>query len=175
MDDNGCIRFHLFSLCFGRGRYRPRLFYLLMAVSIDIPTSEPSEITAGDTWTWKKSLSDFLASDSWVLTYALVKDGKQIKLTASADGDDHLIEELPTDTAKHDPGIYHYQAYVTKGAERYLVGTGTIEVLPDFAQSVGYDGSGCNRGRYGRQGVTRSAVLFNRRPIFVAVFLGRVD
>ena len=110
-----------------------------MAVSIDVPTTEPSEVTAGDTWTWKKSLSDFLASDSWVLTYALVKDGKQIKLTASADGDDHLIEEVPTDTAKHDPGIYHYQAYVTKSTERYLVGTGTIEVLPDFAQSVGYD------------------------------------
>lgn len=114
-------------------------FLFIMAVSIDIPTSEPSQITAGDTWTWKKSLSDFLASDSWVLTYALVKDGKIIELTASADGDDHLIEEVPTDTAKHDPGIYHYQAYVTKSSERYQVGTGTIEVLPDFAESAGYD------------------------------------
>lgn len=110
-----------------------------MAVSIDIPTSEPSEVTAGDTSTWKKSLSDFLASDSWVLTYALVKDGKLIEITASADGDDHLVEVLPTVTAKYNPGIYHYQAYVTKSTERYQVGTGTIEVLPDFAQSAGYD------------------------------------
>ena len=110
-----------------------------MAVSIDILTEEPTEITAGDTVTWKISLSDFLASDSWVLTYALVKTNKLIEITASADGDDHLVEELPTTTADWDPGIYHYQAYVTKGTERYQVGEGTIEVLEDFAASTGYD------------------------------------
>ena len=110
-----------------------------MTVSIDIPTSEPSEVTAGDTITWKISLSEFLASDSWVLTYALVKDGKVIFITASADGDDHLVEVLPTVTAKYDPGNYYFQAYVTKTTERYNVRSGMIEVLPDFAESTGYD------------------------------------
>ncbi len=111
-----------------------------MAVSIDIPTTEPSEITAGDTATWKKSLSDFLASDSWVLTYALVKTNKLIEIIAAADGDDYLVEELPTVTTDWDPGIYHYQAYVTKATERYQVGEGTIEVLEDFATTTGFDG-----------------------------------
>lgn len=113
-----------------------------MAVSITVPETEPNQVIAGDTWTWKKQLSDYLPSDGWVLTYALVKTGVIITITAADDNDDHLIEEAATTTASNDPGIYHWQSYITKSAtsERYKYETGTIEVLADFAaQSTGYD------------------------------------
>ena len=113
-----------------------------MAVSITVPDSEPKQVTAGDTWTWKKELSDFLPSDGWVLTYALVKSGKLIEITATDDSDDHLVEVAVSDTTDYESGIYHWQSYVTKSAtsERYSYEKGTIEVLPDFAQQdTGYD------------------------------------
>lgn len=113
-----------------------------MAVSITVPTIEPEKVTAGDVWTWKKSLTDYLPSENWTLTYALVKDGTLIEITASDDSDIHLVEIAAATTAGYSAGIYHYQAYVTNSStsERYQIGTGTIEVLPNFAtQSLGYD------------------------------------
>lgn len=107
---------------------------------VDIPTSEPTEIAAGDLATWKITDSDFPASDSWVLTYALVKSGTLIEITASADGDDHLVEVASATTASWAAGTYQYQGYFTLSGERYLRRQGTIEVLPNFAaQSSGYD------------------------------------
>jgi hypothetical protein len=70
----------------------------------EIATIEPQQITAGDSVKWKKSLPEYKASDSWVFTYALVKSGVQKKITATLDGDDHLISLATTATASYDPG-----------------------------------------------------------------------
>lgn len=110
-----------------------------MAVSITVPEVEPTTVVAGDTWTWKKSLSDFPA-DEWTLVYHLVKDDARVEITAGADGTDHLVEEIAANTAGHVAGTYSYQARVTLDAESYVVGDGTIEVKPNFAaQKTGYD------------------------------------
>ncbi|MDC0065256.1 hypothetical protein OAK15_02230 [Verrucomicrobia bacterium] len=37
---------------------------------------EPEKLTAGVTWKWKKTISDYPASE-WTLTYYLRKDGVQ--------------------------------------------------------------------------------------------------
>jgi len=103
-------------------------------------SAEPETITAGDSVSWTKTFSDYPAS-SWTLTYALVMTGTLIEVTASASDDDYLVELAAATTADYSPGVYKYQAYVTGGtSERYTVGTGSIEVLPDFAsQATGYD------------------------------------
>ncbi len=110
-------------------------------MAIDIPTIEPTEVTAGDTWTWTKSLPDYLPA-SWVLSYALVKDDALISFTGSDNGDDtHLISVLAATTATYAPGEYRWQAYATNGAQRVTVGRGLITVKEDFAaQSSGFDG-----------------------------------
>ncbi len=105
-------------------------------------TDIPAKIVAGDSLSWTKSLGDYLASSGWVLTYALVKDGKLIEITGSADGDDHLIELAAATTADYTAGEYKYQAYATSAAlsERYKVDEGSVEVRPNFAtQATGYD------------------------------------
>lgn len=105
------------------------------------PTKEPDVFTAGDTVKWTKSFSDYLPADSWVLTYALVIASTRIILTATDNGDgSHLITVSAADSAGYAAGIYHWQAYATKGTERYQVGKGRLEIKPDFAsQSTGYD------------------------------------
>lgn len=113
-----------------------------MTVSIIIPELEPEQVTAGDTWVWKRLLNDYLPSNGWVLSYALVKDGALIQITAADSDDEHYVEIAATITASYEAGIYHWQSYVTNAStsERYKVSTGTIEVLPDFSQQAsGYD------------------------------------
>ena len=115
---------------------------------MSLPTIEPTKFTAGDLVSWKKEASACLdnegneckASDGWTLSYALVSSSTQITFSAIADGDDYKIELSPSTTASYSPGIYKWQAYVTKDSDRYMVDSGTIEILPNYAaQTSGYD------------------------------------
>ena len=52
---------------------------------------EPEKVTAGVTWKWKKTFSDYPASE-WTLTYYLRKNGATAtSFNATADGDTHLV------------------------------------------------------------------------------------
>jgi hypothetical protein len=112
-------------------------------------TKEPEKIVAGDLVQWKRAASGFSiptgavpkSSDGWALTYALVKSGTKYAITAAASGDDFLVSLSAAVTAAYAAGVYQWQAYVTLADERYLVGSGTLEILPNFAASTaGYDG-----------------------------------
>ena len=107
---------------------------------VTIPTNEPSTIIAGDTWQWsRRDLSDYPAS-SWTLEYYLLKADKQIKITATADGDYFKIVIAASTTAAYPAGVYRWNAYVSKDTERYKVDEGTIEIKPNYAaQTTGYD------------------------------------
>lgn len=102
----------------------------------DIAENEPFQILAGDFITWKRTLDDYPADDSWVLTYAMVTDGARILITASADGADHLVELALATTAAYTAGKYKWQAVVTNGTERYLVDSGELEVVVNYASDA---------------------------------------
>jgi hypothetical protein len=102
-------------------------------------TTEPSRVTAGDTVAWSKSLSDYPATDSWVLSYTLINSAHKITITATASGADHLVTESAATTADWNAGTYTWQAIVTKAAERYTVGQGTLVVAPDIAAATTLD------------------------------------
>ena len=105
-----------------------------------IPQVEPQSLRLGDTASWSRSLADYPASAGWVLSYALVKSGTRITFTASASGDDHLVSVSAATTAAWTAGTYQWQARVSKAGEAYTIGTGSIELLVDFAtQASGYD------------------------------------
>ena len=119
-----------------------------MAVSITVPEIEPTKLSVGSTWTWKKSLPDFLPSDGWTLTYIFFKEGSQFVLTASNDSDDHLIEVAAATTASREAGTYDYESSVTNGTEVYtskdlpsILPSGRIEIFPNYTQQTsGHDG-----------------------------------
>ncbi len=100
----------------------------------------PLTLTSGDSISWAVSLSDYPASESWELTYTLVKSGTNIQIVASASGNDHLIEVPSETTSEYDSGEYEYQAHVSNGTERYQVDSGIVEIVIDFSQQAsGYD------------------------------------
>lgn len=113
-------------------------------MSITIPTTEPSEILAGDTLQWTKTLSDYLATAGYTLKYRLINAAGKIDITAAASGADHAVSVSAVLTAAYASGTYTWTSYVEKGAgetlERYTVETGTITVKPSLAtQSAGLD------------------------------------
>lgn len=108
-----------------------------------IPTREPEAVTAGDTITWQRALSDYPAGE-WTLKYRLINAAGKIDITSTQSGADHRISVSATSSAAWVAGIYTWQAYVEKGSggslERATVGTGQITVRPNLAaQTGGYD------------------------------------
>lgn len=105
----------------------------------DVPTIEPTTLTAGDTWTWERTLADYPAP-TWVLSYRLLSQAGEIAISASADGSDHLVSVAKATTAAYKAGLYKWFASVTDGTSRYQVGAGLVTVLPDpAAAGAGFD------------------------------------
>ena len=104
-----------------------------------IPTVEPTQARAGETWDWKRSLSDYPA-DTWTLAYQFTNATSKITITASADGFDHLVTAAKAVTALYAAGDYTGFAQVTDGTSTYTVWSGFLEVLPDLSSATAYDG-----------------------------------
>lgn len=110
-------------------------------MAADIPTTEPTEIIAGDTLQWTKTITDYPAGDGWTLKYKFINADGGFDITSTADGDDHAISETAATTLAYSPGTYSWISYVdNSSSERFTIARGTIEVLPDLAdQAAGYD------------------------------------
>ena len=105
----------------------------------DPKSYEPEKLTAGVTWKWKKTISDYPASE-WTLTYYLRKSGATAtSFSASADGDTHLVTVTAATTAGYAAGVYDIIGVVVKAAEKYVVYDGIIEVLTNPATAGAYD------------------------------------
>ena len=95
------------------------------------PTIEPTEVVAGDTVAWTKTVDDYSAADSWVLKYYLRGPGV-INITATASGADHAVSVSAATTASWAPGNYVWESYVSKASERFKVGEGRITVAANI-------------------------------------------
>lgn len=104
-----------------------------------VPTVEPIQARAGDTWTWARTLPDYPAP-AWVLTYTLFSAAAVFTIAAAASGSDHLVYEAPDDTKDLIAGRYDWVAHVSDGTDRYQVGAGALTVLPDLSAAATYDG-----------------------------------
>jgi hypothetical protein len=102
-----------------------------------INTFEPAEITAGDTIVWHKDLPDYPAGE-YILHYKLVNAAGNIAIAAAQLGTTqvHAVTISAATSAAYAAGQYQYQAYVTKGAERYTVGSGVMTVKPNIAAAI---------------------------------------
>ena len=112
-------------------------------MAIEIPTTEPTEITAGDYIQWKIAEgSDTPIADGWVLSYAIVNAQNSIEVTCTDNGDNyHLATISVDDSSDFQSGDYKWQSYVTNGTARYKVDEGSLKILRNFADlDGGYDG-----------------------------------
>lgn len=109
----------------------------LESAAVNIPNTEPASLRTGDTWAWTRTLADFPADASWVLKYTLINAAARISITTSASGQQHAVNVAASATANYVPGVYTWQAFVEKSAERYTVGTGSITVLAGYSTGSG--------------------------------------
>ncbi len=99
---------------------------------------EPSEVAAGDTITWTRSLADYSAANGWVLKYAL-RGPAVVDLESEVDGDSHLVTIAPADLTT--AGTYSVQGYVEKETARHTIYTGRLKVTPNLvAAAANFDG-----------------------------------
>ena len=103
-------------------------------MAADIPSSEPAELRAGDTWKWTKTLDDYPASAPWTLKYRFKHPtAAGFEITASASGDGYAVTVAAGTTAGYPAGTFTWIAWVEGGSsEKYTVDEGTLVVLPDF-------------------------------------------
>jgi hypothetical protein len=105
-----------------------------------VPTTEPVEARAGDTWQWRREdLSDYLAGDGWTLTYYFRNSAAKFSIAAAADGDLYAVSVAMATTAGYTVGDYDWTAFVESATERFQVASGRIEVLANFETDVVYD------------------------------------
>jgi hypothetical protein len=95
----------------------------------------PTKITAGTSVSWAVSLADFPATEGWTLTYTLVSSGEQLQAVSAPDGAAHLFEIPYTTTYDWPAGTYAWQAHVARDAERYLIASGSVEIVADYAEA----------------------------------------
>jgi hypothetical protein len=98
----------------------------------DIPTNEPAELRAGDTWKWTRSLADYPAS-AWTLKYRFKSPTAGFEITATTSGNDYAITVTAATTAGYAAGTYTWIAWVEGGtSEKYTVDTGIMAVDADY-------------------------------------------
>ncbi len=131
------------------------IFFVTITPMYEVPTQEPTEVTANDAITWRRTLVDFPPSEGWELSYAL-RGPALLDITATADAGGYLV----SNSAPATSGEYYLQGYVTRNTERHTVYSGNLTVKPDLsAITTGtYDG----RSRVKRTLDAIDAVLENR-------------
>ena len=97
-------------------------------------TTEPKNITQGDSVSWSITNADYPASEGWVLSYALVTAGYIIQIDSTQDGDKHSVNLTTATTAAYSPGVYTWTATVSKTPDRRTIAQGSIEILADLSQ-----------------------------------------
>lgn len=103
------------------------------------PTTEPTELRAGDTWKWRREdLSDYPAS-LWTLKYYFRNASAYFDITATADGAAYAVSVAKATTANYAIGDYDWIAVVESATERFEVDSGRLKVLKNMATGAAYD------------------------------------
>lgn len=108
--------------------------------SANYPEIEPSTLQLGDYWAWKRTdLNNDYSNSLYTLSYEFnLVDGSthsNFTITASASGDDYLIEVSSTTTATYTKGNYNWVSYITRDSDsaRIKIGEGFTEIEDNFA------------------------------------------
>lgn len=95
---------------------------------------EPTTITAGLSYAWSKSFSDYPAGSGWTLAYSIVNNKDQFDVSSSANGDDFDVAIPTSESADYVPGLYRLIGYVDDGTDRKQVYCGDLIIQPDFTE-----------------------------------------
>ncbi|WP_051560189.1 hypothetical protein [Marinobacterium jannaschii] len=92
--------------------------------------NEPKKVAAGTSVRW--SFDHVQASGSGQFSYALRGPGA-IDIAATAADGVVSVDVAPGDTAGWAPGLYEWRLFLVVGVDREEIGSGSLEIEPDFA------------------------------------------
>jgi len=101
-------------------------------VSVQIPTSEPQTLRAGDTWKWRREDLIAYPATAWTLKYRFKNAAGGFEVTATADGANHSVTVAAATTAAYAAGTYDFVAWVAYSGEEYTIASGRLIVEPDL-------------------------------------------
>lgn len=104
-----------------------------------VPTNEPTQLRAGDTWQWRRENLSAYPASTWTLKYYFRNATDKFNVTAAADGAQFAVSVPMATSADHAVGYYDWIAVVESATERYQVDSGRLQVLPNLATDVVYD------------------------------------
>jgi hypothetical protein len=105
---------------------------------MEIATTEPTSLRAGDTWAWSRQLADYPAT-AWTLTYYFRNATAYFDIVATANGSDYAISVAKASTGK-TAGWYDWTAFVESATERHQVDAGRCQILPNVSAAAVSDG-----------------------------------
>lgn len=90
-----------------------------------------NQIVAGETLNYVAQAADYPASSGWVATLYLNPraGGTATSVTGTASGADHLLQVSATTTATWAAGWWAWEIWMAKGAERYRLEAGQLQVV----------------------------------------------
>jgi len=92
----------------------------------------PSQIVAGDTLNFCRSLSDYQAADGYQISYKLVNTAAVIEFSgADQGGGEWLFDIKPSTTESWQSGKFTWYEIATKGPDRFTLASGNTEIKPD--------------------------------------------
>lgn len=112
---------------------------------MEIPSTEPTVIRAGDSLAWSRDLPAYSADDGWSLKYRLLwPAGAPAEIASTGAGSLHSVALTAVDTAGYTAGTATLVAMVERGAgaslERVTLSQTAVNVLADLSVSTGFDG-----------------------------------
>ena len=99
------------------------------------PDSEPSSLSAGERWAWKRSdITAAYPAATYTLKYLLTlqtSTATQIEITAGKVSSEHVVEVSQTTTAEYVAGDYAWQAIIIRDSdsEELVIGEGYLNIV----------------------------------------------
>ncbi len=104
----------------------------------------PEQIHMGETVKFRVSFDDHTSADGWTVKYKIAAQYRfnaqqppqpevwVINATATADGDSWLVTFTASTTGGLSPGTAKWQAWAEKGDGKYILDSGTLEVVNEL-------------------------------------------
>ena len=105
--------------------------------STEYPEVEPNVLVVGDRWLWKRSNLTTYDNALFTLSYQALHQtiaNARFTITATASGNDYLIEVASTTTTGYKAGAYSWTSFITRDSdsERIRLGKGVFLIHVDF-------------------------------------------
>lgn len=101
-----------------------------------VPTTEPTEVTAGDTWQWDRAPGEYAPADGWALSYDVAGPQSFTIAGASVSTVNGSFRVTYASPASLPAGTYQWFARATLSGDRRTIDRGVFTVVADVPSQL---------------------------------------